>query len=274
MGLLQSISIGIANTLRTQIPHLCLLRKITDFGFSTAGTSKRLLSTKNKGGTPCYAAPEIMTSESHMPAYTNKVDIWALGLMLYELMMGKRAFQTDYQVIRYYTDCKSALVTTEASLKVRFPEAKEMDRLISRNNPSLRIAAISMGSGPKALKSEKMKPGIVYIINNLLCLLLHREPFERPSARQVMVSVGGYRLFYSLFCDGFTSVSSNMLLKMLYPGPRDWIMLLKNSYLSSGDWMIQSMLIDGLSDTDQDTMRLRWQFLTEIDVCSILGFNP
>ena len=192
--------------------------KITDFGFSTAGTSKRLLSTKNKGGTPCYAAPEIMTSESHMPAYTNKVDIWALGLMLYELTMGKRAFETDYQVIRYYTDCKLALVTTEASLKVRFPETKEMDRMISCNKTSLRIAAISMGSDPETLKSEKMKPGIVDIINDQLGRLLRREPFERPSARQVMVDVSAYRLFYSLSCDcGVTSIMSNTSNKDYLP---------------------------------------------------------
>ena len=46
-------------------------------------------------GTPGYRAPELL-NESR---YTNKVDVWAMGCILYELVTGRKAFDTD-QVVR------------------------------------------------------------------------------------------------------------------------------------------------------------------------------
>jgi serine/threonine protein kinase len=41
-----------------------------------------------------------MESE-HEPSYTNKVDIWSIGCILYELATGTRAFQSDWAVLSY-----------------------------------------------------------------------------------------------------------------------------------------------------------------------------
>src|SRR5947207_315012 len=69
--------------------------KITDFGFTAEGTSKRAHTTRLARGSSSYWAPELL---AEIAQYTNKVDIWALGCILYELVCGKRAFAGDWAV--------------------------------------------------------------------------------------------------------------------------------------------------------------------------------
>jgi serine/threonine protein kinase len=76
------------------------LWKLADFGLSTEGSSQNLF-TKYSHGTPGYRAPELMSSDGDRAMYNNKVDIWAIGCILYELATGTRAFKTDHAVISY-----------------------------------------------------------------------------------------------------------------------------------------------------------------------------
>jgi serine/threonine protein kinase len=48
-------------------------------------------------GTTCYPAPELLTQNE----YNNKIDIWAIGCILYELATFKKAFQSDINLYRY-----------------------------------------------------------------------------------------------------------------------------------------------------------------------------
>ena len=66
--------------------------KIGDFGIS-----KQLIGTKHAktiGGTTNYMAPEILNGEK----YDNKVDIWALGCIIYELCTLNICFESEYEV--------------------------------------------------------------------------------------------------------------------------------------------------------------------------------
>ena len=58
-------------------------------------------TTVNSRGTASYRAPELLAPKA---AYTNKVDIWALGCITYELMNAIRAFHDDWAVMRYMSD--------------------------------------------------------------------------------------------------------------------------------------------------------------------------
>jgi len=49
-------------------------------------------------GTPCCRAPELLNEN---PTYTNKVDIWALGCILYELFFETKTFASDWNVNEY-----------------------------------------------------------------------------------------------------------------------------------------------------------------------------
>jgi len=68
--------------------------KLTDFGISAEATSGTV-STNWSRGTQGYRAPELLQEHA---TFTNRVDIWALGSVTYELAMGKRAFWDDWAV--------------------------------------------------------------------------------------------------------------------------------------------------------------------------------
>lgn len=57
------------------------------------GTALTARTTVDSRGTASYRAPELV---SDTPTYTAKVDIWALGCILYELTCGEPAFLSDY----------------------------------------------------------------------------------------------------------------------------------------------------------------------------------
>lgn len=71
------------------------LVKVLDFGISKApgvGQDEDITSTEAVMGTPSYMSPEQMRSSKHVDART---DIWALGVVLYEALTGRRPFVAD-----------------------------------------------------------------------------------------------------------------------------------------------------------------------------------
>jgi serine/threonine protein kinase len=74
--------------------------KLVDFGLTCEVTSKTLQSTEFANGTPGYRAPELLNEEKY--TYNDKVDIWAMGCILYELVVGKKLFPSDLTVLEHY----------------------------------------------------------------------------------------------------------------------------------------------------------------------------
>jgi serine/threonine protein kinase len=73
--------------------------KVTDFGFTMEGSSRRALTSVASRGTSSYRAPELLLETN--AKYTNKVDMWALGCILYELVARARAFREDWHIVKY-----------------------------------------------------------------------------------------------------------------------------------------------------------------------------
>jgi ankyrin repeat protein len=89
---------------------------------SSEGTSQGNQTTHYGRGTSGYRAPELIVSEGN-PTYNNKVDIWSLGCVLYELATGKRAFNNDWVVLKHRYERKNK----EVILDDRFDaETKEI----------------------------------------------------------------------------------------------------------------------------------------------------
>lgn len=63
--------------------------KISDFGFAKFLPNTDL--TSSYCGTPLYMAPEVLSRKS----YDSKADLWSLGVLLYEMMMGKKMIETN-----------------------------------------------------------------------------------------------------------------------------------------------------------------------------------
>eukprot|EP00658_Telonema_sp_P-2_P060139 TRINITY_DN49142_c0_g1_i2.p1 TRINITY_DN49142_c0_g1~~TRINITY_DN49142_c0_g1_i2.p1 ORF type:complete len:195 (-),score=57.22 TRINITY_DN49142_c0_g1_i2:125-709(-) len=70
--------------------------KIADFGFARR-TSESMVMTSIKG-TPLYMAPEVVQEKP----YNYTADLWSLGVILFELLVGKPPFYTDniYTLLR------------------------------------------------------------------------------------------------------------------------------------------------------------------------------
>ena len=76
--------------------------KIADFGLTTEGTSNHAHNTRFARGTASYRAPELV----RYGTYNNKVDIWALGCILYEILTLKKAFANDNAVYHHSVEYK------------------------------------------------------------------------------------------------------------------------------------------------------------------------
>lgn len=63
--------------------------KICDFGWSTVSETMR----NTFCGTPLYISPELLKHQS----YSNKVDIWSIGVLGYELLFGRVPFEIRCQ---------------------------------------------------------------------------------------------------------------------------------------------------------------------------------
>ena len=78
--------------------------KLGDFGVSKRIRAQTTTTFHTQVSTQVYSAPEILglDSNSETSDYTNSVDIWSLGCVIYELLAGARLFASEAQVSRYY----------------------------------------------------------------------------------------------------------------------------------------------------------------------------
>lgn len=77
-----------------------LFPKISDFGFSkkiSSSSSMSLQSITALKGTPSYLSPEIIERQE----YTKAGDVYAFGIIVYEIMMAQRAYN-DFDLFKLY----------------------------------------------------------------------------------------------------------------------------------------------------------------------------
>jgi len=81
---------------------------ITDFGL--AGLASQIQGAEVRNGTPAYMAPEQLAGKE----VSTRSDIYALGLVLYEVFTGKRAFEasTLAELVRLHTETAPVNPTT------------------------------------------------------------------------------------------------------------------------------------------------------------------
>ncbi|HEX5133489.1 MAG TPA: protein kinase [Candidatus Krumholzibacteria bacterium] len=72
--------------------------KILDFGLAKVAGATAVTQTGQSVGTPAYMAPEQIRGEE----IDHRADIWALGVLLFELLTGQRPFKGDHpQAVMY-----------------------------------------------------------------------------------------------------------------------------------------------------------------------------
>lgn len=74
--------------------------KIADFGVSKYTADRT--SLRSRVGTPEYMAPELLFGTSEESKYTNAVDIWSLGCLLFYLLTNSHPFPGFRELDEYY----------------------------------------------------------------------------------------------------------------------------------------------------------------------------
>jgi len=78
--------------------------KLGDFGVSKRILAQATTTLHTQVLTQVYSAPEVLglDSNSETSDYTNSVDIWLLGCVIYELLVGTKLFVSEFQLYRYF----------------------------------------------------------------------------------------------------------------------------------------------------------------------------
>ncbi|RCK62362.1 Serine/threonine-protein kinase KIN4 [Candida viswanathii] len=122
---------------------------ISDFGFVNSYNRDKNDLMKTSCGSPCYAAPELVLSQT---AYEGrKVDIWSLGVILYAMLSGYLPFDDDPEnedgadIIKlYHYICKTPLTFPEYVS----PLARDLLRKIIVSDPKKRIGIDEIRNHP------------------------------------------------------------------------------------------------------------------------------
>ncbi|CZR61564.1 probable protein kinase Eg22 [Phialocephala subalpina] len=114
--------------------------KIADFGWSVHAPSDR---RKTQCGTLDYLPPEIVNYTS----YNNKVDLWSLGVLMYEFLVGEAPFE-DSQVLTY-----KRIVRCEMTVPSYVsPEAKDLIKSLLVVDPEKRLPLDQVQKHPWIIK--------------------------------------------------------------------------------------------------------------------------
>src|SRR5581483_5728917 len=88
------------------------LAKIVDFGLARVVSSASSTQTAAVTGTVCYMSPE----QAQAKFTDHRTDIWALGVILHEMVTGRRAFEGDSVPSTLYAVVHSPPVEMDASV--------------------------------------------------------------------------------------------------------------------------------------------------------------
>ncbi len=124
--------------------------KLCDFGFARVMSCNTMVLTSIKG-TPLYMAPELVQEQP----YNHTVDLWSLGVILYELYVGKPPFYTNnfYSLIQF-------IVKDPVKYPDKIsPQFKSFLRGLLNKNPSQRLDWPKLAEHPfvKETEEERME---------------------------------------------------------------------------------------------------------------------
>mmetsp|Transcript_14048 Transcript_14048/g.41258 ORF Transcript_14048/g.41258 Transcript_14048/m.41258 type:complete len:322 (-) Transcript_14048:671-1636(-) len=159
--------------------------KLCDFGFARSMSPQTIVLHSIKG-TPLYMAPELVKEQP----YDHTVDLWSLGVILYELFVGTPPFYTNsiYSLINHiikdpvkYPDTMSSqfksflqgLLNKDPSKRLTWPDLKLHPFVVETEQDRLRFQAARQheqlfgGAGPPKFRLDQFLSGIGGVSDNL-----------------------------------------------------------------------------------------------------------
>lgn len=132
--------------------------KLTDFGFARDCSTKTLLETIC--GTTAYMAPELIENKPHYDGY--KIDVWALGIMLYTMLAGFMPFdEVDEMKTKWF---------------------------ILHTNPKFDITALDKNNSSEKTLNDSATHSEIFSpdCKDLLSKLLNKDPYKRPKLKEIL----------------------------------------------------------------------------------------
>jgi CheY-like chemotaxis protein len=135
-----------------------LRTRVADFGVSTrfAGTTA---SASEMAGTPAYMAPEVAIAEGHIGTPSPLSDIYSLGCIAFELLVGRRPFQAQGE-FSWIVQHATAPVPVPSSLRHDLPHS--FDRVLMTalaKTPAERTSSVEeLRRGLRAASLEALEP--------------------------------------------------------------------------------------------------------------------
>ena len=150
--------------------------KLIDFGFATQLHSSHNNITKTVLGTPQYMDPQLLQNlENHEPSkegYNQKVDIWSLGVLCYEMIVGEMSF-TGNNMNELFRQVKNGNYKLPLWLS---KEAISFINSMLQYDPNKRLGAKELLKHPFLSKNyNEMLKMKVNIINDLKNQLKNKE---------------------------------------------------------------------------------------------------
>ena len=131
--------------------------KLADFGWSNFDDGRK--NRETYCGTPEYLAPEMVTKSGH----NESVDIWALGVLLFEMLTGRTPFNFTGDRIQLYNNIKSLRIVWTDD----FPQlAKDLVGRILKLNPKDRLTLDQMINHQWFRDTPLLKPLLSPIVYN------------------------------------------------------------------------------------------------------------
>ncbi|KRZ03673.1 Aurora kinase A [Trichinella zimbabwensis] len=120
--------------------------KLADFGLSAYLSELSEAGAKHLCGTLNYLAPEVLRRNG----YDEKVDLWAVGVLIYKLLVGKLPFDDDSS-----DEIKWRILKRKFTIpKNMSEEAKDVIIKLLRNNPDGRIKLSELAKHPWIIQNK------------------------------------------------------------------------------------------------------------------------
>lgn len=115
--------------------------KLCDYGWATYFTPGKFLTVYC--GTPEYVSPEMLKKYP----YNEKVDIWGIGVLIFELVFGYAPFSSNFNEDRY-NNIKSGKIKWPDDLNEEYQKIKDLIEKILKVNPNDRISLNDIENHP------------------------------------------------------------------------------------------------------------------------------
>ncbi len=150
---------------------------VADFGIARVISEATITRGDSSWGTPHYFSPEQAAGQSATPAS----DVYAIGIVLYEMLTGRLPFQADSPAalaLKHLTEEPPPI--TDLNPNVPLPVAKIIHKVLSKEPSARYRTADQLGSILQNIRVESEQGTSVELVSPDVPALVSEKPADRP----------------------------------------------------------------------------------------------